>query len=364
MNKYINYILVLKNFFENNFYPIDIIWIIIRLASINIRISYHASAAYPIIYDDNRIYIIENDKHPNKIPDLKKYSSYLNDEPIKSIESGLDYRVCLTKNGNIYTWGSNNFGQLGLGDYTDRDFPQRVHLENVDLISCGRYHVIAYSNGKLYGWGLNNYQQLGFSEEAYEIMYPTMINFPGKNILQMGCGAYHTIFLTDDDVIGCGRNSKGQLGMDSGSSHMSLTSINFFKNNKIKVVSVKGGSKHTMFLTSLNDVYVSGSNSHWQFGTRKICVLQRLKLDIDFIKEIDCGDNHCAILTSSGKLYMCGYMCTYAKKEQDHFIEFNNCVPNIKNVKCGKNQTIVMTNDDKIWILENYDHPHPRELIF
>jgi hypothetical protein len=144
---------------------------------------------------------------------------------------------------------------------------------------------------------------------------------------------------------------------------MPLTSINFFKDNKIKVVSVKCGNKHTMFLTSTNDVYVSGSNSHWQFGTRKICTLQKLNLDIGFIKEIDCGDKHSAILTNSGKLYMCGYKCTYAKKEQDQFIEFNNRIPNIKNVKCGKNQTIVMTNDDKIWILGNYDRLHPRELI-
>ena len=54
-----------------------------------------------------------------------------------------DFSIGLDSNGDLWTWGENNYGQLGLGNYTSYDTPQNVeHLNIVDYPSMD----ITYSN--------------------------------------------------------------------------------------------------------------------------------------------------------------------------------------------------------------------------
>ena len=51
----------------------------------------------------------------------------------------------LTKNENIYVWGYNNYGQLGIGDNNNRNIPTLLNLPNNEKplsISCGDNHTI------------------------------------------------------------------------------------------------------------------------------------------------------------------------------------------------------------------------------
>ena len=54
--------------------------------------------------------------------------------------------VVLTRSGSVYTWGSNAFGQLGLGDNNDRSTPHRIDAlegKRVTSFACGKEFVIA-----------------------------------------------------------------------------------------------------------------------------------------------------------------------------------------------------------------------------
>lgn len=68
--------------------------------------------------------------------------------------------MALTPAGFLYSWGQNVFGQLGLGDYNDRNAPELVkslaeHVQ-VKKISAGYLHSgILDDRGKLYTWGHN-----------------------------------------------------------------------------------------------------------------------------------------------------------------------------------------------------------------
>ncbi len=46
-----------------------------------------------------------------------------------SVSCGSAFVFCTTFCGNIYSWGSNGYGQLGLGDNTDRDTPTKLELK-------------------------------------------------------------------------------------------------------------------------------------------------------------------------------------------------------------------------------------------
>src|SRR5881275_2125429 len=45
---------------------------------------------------------------------------------VKNISTGVNHSLILSNNGQIYTFGSNIFGQLGLGDYNDRCKPTLI----------------------------------------------------------------------------------------------------------------------------------------------------------------------------------------------------------------------------------------------
>ena len=123
----------------------------------------------------------------------------INDEKFKSIWSGREHGVALTGNNKVYTWGSNNLGQLGFDLY---DFKEQIKLEmnneseevlsyrykpeaipyfnnhlhkfQVNKISWGDDFTIAVTkNGKLYGWGDNTYHQLALDNSTSSLVYHT-----------------------------------------------------------------------------------------------------------------------------------------------------------------------------------------------
>ena len=73
--------------------------------------------------------------------------------------------MAVLENGEVYGWGYNGNGQLGLGNNINQLNPQRVTgLQGVVVTSvvCGYAHTLAVTDeGSLYAWGANSYGQLG-----------------------------------------------------------------------------------------------------------------------------------------------------------------------------------------------------------
>ena len=69
----------------------------------------------------------------------------------------------LFKYGNLWSWGRNSFGQLGLGNTTFYSSPKSVGaLTNWLNVSCGYSSTNSTkTDGTLWGWGRSNFGQLG-----------------------------------------------------------------------------------------------------------------------------------------------------------------------------------------------------------
>jgi len=86
---------------------------------------------------------------------------------ILSVSAGDGHTVCVTKNGNVYSWGASACGQLGLEGiesmpkdsegYPCQPSPCLIKLlmnVKVKEVACGDAHTIALTNeGKVYSWG-------------------------------------------------------------------------------------------------------------------------------------------------------------------------------------------------------------------
>src|SRR2546426_68161 len=109
--------------------------------------------------------------------------SFPNNEKISFITCGGYHTTCLTKNDNCYTWGNNYYGQLGLGNENGRFSPTILTLPNNEkilFIACGGYHTICLTkNDNCYVWGRNNFGQLGLGDETNRYI-PTLLTLPSN----------------------------------------------------------------------------------------------------------------------------------------------------------------------------------------
>jgi alpha-tubulin suppressor-like RCC1 family protein len=96
-----------------------------------------------------------------------------NNERVVMISCGDRHSMALTECGHVYSWGLNEFGQLGIGN-TVHSFVV-VIVENkcnvfIEKISCGSFHsLLLSSDGYIYAFGSNEYGELGNQKEENEL---------------------------------------------------------------------------------------------------------------------------------------------------------------------------------------------------
>ena len=86
------------------------------------------------------------------------------DFDVKAISCGETHTVALTHDRTVYTWGNNQYGQLGVKrNSIYQPTPQKLFLsEKILSIYCGGFHNVVITTGKnIYVWGWNEYGQLG-----------------------------------------------------------------------------------------------------------------------------------------------------------------------------------------------------------
>jgi len=76
--------------------------------------------------------------------------------------------MALSAQGEVFSWGGGQLGQLGHGDCIRQSSPIQVaNLSDIVQISCGKRHSAALAaSGLLFTWGSNEYGQLGRNSNA------------------------------------------------------------------------------------------------------------------------------------------------------------------------------------------------------
>jgi alpha-tubulin suppressor-like RCC1 family protein len=119
----------------------------------------------------------------------------------------------------LYCFGDNDYGQLGVGNFIARNTPQLIPGASWSTVTVGDTHVCAFktvaSGGGLYCWGRNDKGQLGIGSYINKSV-PTLVAATGYD--WVSAGGEHTCARTVTDAAGhnltkCwGDNSEGQLG--------------------------------------------------------------------------------------------------------------------------------------------------------
>jgi alpha-tubulin suppressor-like RCC1 family protein len=162
---------------------------------------------------------------------------------------GFDYTYTasyfLTHDGSVYTCGSNKFGQLGLGltngESTTRNYANKTSLTGINAIysTAGGTSILATTfDNEIYTWGNNQWGQLGLGHQN-DTNIPTKIIFPNKKIRNIhGGGMYgvingcFSVVCEDGSVYSAGFNETCALSLTiPGTINSDIGPITSFRKN-------------------------------------------------------------------------------------------------------------------------------------
>jgi len=179
------------------------------------------------------------------------------------------YSTCaLTASGAAYCWGSNTFGQLGIGSTSNAAVPTAVTMPTgitFVFISVGRYHTCALTaSGAAYCWGLNLGGSLGNGTTTNSTI-PVAVTMPsGITFDTISTGWNHTCALTAAGIAYCWGQNSGQVG--DGSTTNRTTPMLVSMPTGMTFTDIMAGATHTCALAGNGLAYCWGTNTNGQLG--------------------------------------------------------------------------------------------------
>jgi len=150
---------------------------------------------------------------------------------VVQVACGSHHSLCLTADGDIFSWGQNNCGQIGSGTTTNQSTPRKVSASfggrKVIGITCGQTSSMAVlENGEVYGWGYNGNGQLGLGNNINQLNPQRVTALQGVVVTSVVCGYAHTLAVTDEGgLYAWGANSYGQLGTGNKANSCTPTKV-------------------------------------------------------------------------------------------------------------------------------------------
>ena len=235
-----------------------------------------------------------------------------------------------TGGGQLYAFGYNKFGELGLatnnGTQNPNPTPTLVTLPGatgpVTQVAAGADHSLALtSSGQLYAFGLNLYGQLGSATNKETLNAnptPTAVTLPGATgaATQIAAGGSHSLALTSTgQLYAFGLNEFGELGdatnNETGNANPTPTLVTL-PGATGPVTQIAAGEDHSLALTSTGQLYAFGDNYYGELGNATNNVTQNpnptptlvtLPGATGPVTQIAAGADHSLALTSTGQLY-------------------------------------------------------------
>ncbi|CAJ1061564.1 regulator of chromosome condensation [Xyrichtys novacula] len=205
------------------------------------------------------------------------------EEKVVQVSAGDSHTAALTEDGTVYIWGSfrDNNGVIGLLEpMKSSNLPVKVPItETVVRIASGNDHLIMVTlEGNLYSQGNAEQGQLGrvpscFSDRGgrrglNHLLQPQMVYFKRKVVFSdVFCGSYHTFAVSNEShVYGFGLSNYHQLGTKSTKPCFFPVKLTCFRNSTTSWVGFHGGQHHSLCLDAEGQVYSLGRAEYGRLG--------------------------------------------------------------------------------------------------
>ena len=236
----------------------------------------------------------------------------------------------LLNTGEVMGCGMNNYGDLGVGDTTERSELVSMNAiapydktNAVSISAFWQHFAILLKTGEIMtcGRGGNYGGQLGVGDQTNKselVSMNTSGNYDKTNAISVTVSYGNTfILLNTGEVMGCGMNRwYGQLGNNSTNDEFELVSMNASGNyDKTNAIAISAGSDSVVVLLNTGEVMTCGSNDSGQLavgggppwmGYELYSVISSGNYDKTNAVAISSGSYHFAILLNTGEVMTCG----------------------------------------------------------
>ena len=177
--------------------------------------------------------------------------------PISTVALGFRHGLCLAEDGQVYSWGKNDAGQLGDGSRTSRPALARVLLDEACVaIGAGLNHSAALTtDGRLYVWGkmrdASSKKPSTVSRDLPDVYGDALApkQVPGNRYKDVACSSFHCVALDEDGRAFC-------LGLERGSRKMVHAPRQVRLPPGVRVVSIRNGVDAVALLCDDGRTYV------------------------------------------------------------------------------------------------------------
>ncbi|WP_157468163.1 thrombospondin type 3 repeat-containing protein [Desulfatibacillum aliphaticivorans] len=279
-----------------------------------------------------------------------------------SIAAGNSHALALAPDGSVWSWGANSSGQLGLGTggtFSTENRPQKITaISNVAAIAGGGSHSLALArDGSLWSWGYNYYGQLGLGDNVSKTT-PRKVNAL-SNVVAMAAGYRHSLAVTRDGSLwSWGYNTYGQLGLGDNDDRNTPRKVNAISN----VVAMAAGYRHSLALTRDGSVWSWGNNTRGQLGLgdNDDRNTPQPVAAISNIKAIAAGRNHSIAISEDGLAWAWGYnfdsqlgIGTSGSLADENTPQKVIVISNVVGLSAGSGHSIALTEDGALWAWGN-----------
>ena len=265
------------------------------------------------------------------------------------------HTITLSNDGTLHSFGYNGKGQLGLGHYNDDVLlPTPIpNLPKINMVSCGSFFTVCVDReGFMWSFGENYSGQLGTGNK-------TNFNVPQKiqdipTVLSVSCGAYHTLIITtDSNLWSCGRNNDGQLCNGNKESQLKPQKTSFSNISKISA-----GSNHSLFQNDNGEIFSCGNNHVGQCGLGHFGMDSQITPSLILnapsnIVQFVCGNQQSLFLDSEGNVFSVGYNY-YGSLGLGHYTSQNVLkkipnIPLIQTISCANASCYLIDFEGNLW---------------
>uniref|UniRef100_A0A671K5I8 non-specific serine/threonine protein kinase n=1 Tax=Sinocyclocheilus anshuiensis TaxID=1608454 RepID=A0A671K5I8_9TELE len=239
----------------------------------------------------------------------------LQGKAIQQVSCGADFTACITDEDQMYMFGSDYYGCIGVENELGMEVLEPVLLDffqerPVRQVSCGDNHVVALTrSGDIYSWGCGEHGRLGLDCED-DFSSPMQVEVPkGAVIDSVYCGSDCTFFLTEfGKVLACGSNELNKLGLNQGITGIKnhpgegyqgipyTTTLTLVKQlSRFKIQFIAPGKTHTAAIDERGRLMTFGCNKFGQLGVKDFKKHQGVQILVGpfggkFVTKVSCGD--------------------------------------------------------------------------
>lgn len=167
------------------------------------------------------------------------------------------HSALLLSSNDLYSFGLNNYGQLGVGDLEVHEFPMPVvgmdDMASIKAVDGGEHFGVILKEdgiwniykGRVYVCGRNDSGQLGLESTKYPEHSSKAVQLALPPISEISCGAAFTLAVTKTrDLYAWGYGEMGQLANNNEDAPIPFQ----VELKDRKVLRAAGGGQHTVLL--------------------------------------------------------------------------------------------------------------------